>query len=269
VTGDPLIALEELADQVAARGVKRIDGDIVGDDTWYLWQPFAAGWSVDDPQTDDGAAVSALTVNDNVINLNIRPGANAGDPAQVAFNPPVEYYNIENRVRTVAAGGERRIHIERVPGSLDLRVWGAIPLGDKGEDTPLGIDDPALYAGKAFRQLLEERGIVVAGEPVARHLYPHELASLTQAAEPPADAAFELARHTSAPRRRWWRICGLPIKSARICTRKWRCGRWRGHGGMSAASKPGGKRCARSWAKSGWKAGDTTWWMARDYRGST
>ena len=37
VTGDPLTALQELADQVAARGVKRIDGDIVGDDTWYVW----------------------------------------------------------------------------------------------------------------------------------------------------------------------------------------------------------------------------------------
>ena len=37
--------LEELADQVAARGVKRIDGDIVGDDTWYVWEPYAAGWS--------------------------------------------------------------------------------------------------------------------------------------------------------------------------------------------------------------------------------
>ena len=35
-------------------GCKRIDGDIIGDDTWYVWQPYAAGWSIDDPQSDDG-----------------------------------------------------------------------------------------------------------------------------------------------------------------------------------------------------------------------
>ena len=203
VTGDPLAALEELADQVAARGVKRIEGDIVGDDTWYIWQPYAAGWSVDDPLSDDGAPISALTVNDNVFNLNVLPGPNAGDPAVLTLNPPVEYYRIDYRVRTVAAGAERRIHVERIPGSLDLRVWGTIPLRDKGQDLLLGIEDPALFAAKAFRRLLEQRGIPVAGGAVARHLYPHDVPDLLQAPVPPPDPApdpgTELARHTSAP----------------------------------------------------------------------
>jgi D-alanyl-D-alanine carboxypeptidase/D-alanyl-D-alanine-endopeptidase (penicillin-binding protein 4) len=199
VIGNHLVAYEELAGQIAARGVKIIDGDIVGDDTRYVWQPYAAGWSVDDPRSDDGAPVSALTINDNVFNLNVRPGANAGDPAVLALDPPVEYYSIDNRVRTTAAGGERRIHSARVPGSMDLRIWGTIPLKDKGEDLLLGIDDPALYAAKAFRQLLEQRGITVTGAAVARHLYPHELGNMMQAPEPPPDAGVELARHTSAP----------------------------------------------------------------------
>lgn len=199
VTGNPLVALQELADQVAARGVKRIEGDIVGDDTRYVWQPFAVGWSVNDPLSDDGAPVSALTVNDNVFTLNVLPGGAAGDPAVLALNPPVEYYSIDNRVRTVAAGGERRIHVERLPGSMELRVWGAIPADDRGQDLLLGIDDPALYAAKAFRQLLEQRGISVAGAAVARHLYPHDAANLSQATDPPADTGIELASHTSAP----------------------------------------------------------------------
>jgi serine-type D-Ala-D-Ala carboxypeptidase/endopeptidase (penicillin-binding protein 4) len=199
VTGNPLVALQELADQVAAQGVKRIDGDIVGDDTWYVWQPYASGWSVDDPRSDDGAPISALTVNDNVFTLNILAGAGAGDLAGLTLNPPVEYYNIDNRIRTVPAGGERRIHSERVPGSLDLHIWGTIPMRDREQETLLGIEDPALFAAKALKQLLEQHGITVTGAAVARHLYPHELASLTQAPEPLADTGTELARHTSAP----------------------------------------------------------------------
>ena len=199
VAGDPLAALADLADQVAAHGVKRISGDIVGDDTWYLWEPYATGWAIDDPRSDDGAPISALTIDDNTFTLNVQPGAAAGDLAALTLDPPVEYYSLDNRVRTLAAAGERRIHIDRLPGSMNLRVWGTIPLGDPGQDMLLGIEDPALYAAKALRYLLEQRGIAVDGSAVAHHLYANEVASLTQAPAPAPDSGIELARHTSAP----------------------------------------------------------------------
>src|ERR1017187_8998484 len=56
-SGDPLAAIEDLAAQVAARGVRSVSADIVGDDTAYVWQPYADGWSIDDPVWDYGAAV--------------------------------------------------------------------------------------------------------------------------------------------------------------------------------------------------------------------
>jgi serine-type D-Ala-D-Ala carboxypeptidase/endopeptidase (penicillin-binding protein 4) len=130
VAGNPLAAIEDLAGQVAARGVKRVDGDVIGDDTWYLWQPYAVGWAIDDPQSDDGTAVSALTINDNTLTLNVRPGAKVGDPAALSLTPPIEFYRLENRIRTVAAGGERRIHLRRIPGSRDAELWGTIALRD-------------------------------------------------------------------------------------------------------------------------------------------
>src|ERR1039458_6655267 len=53
-SGDPLAAIEDLAAQVAARGVRSVSADIVGDDTAYVWQPYADGWSIDDPVWDYG-----------------------------------------------------------------------------------------------------------------------------------------------------------------------------------------------------------------------
>ncbi|HEV2446498.1 MAG TPA: D-alanyl-D-alanine carboxypeptidase/D-alanyl-D-alanine-endopeptidase [Candidatus Sulfopaludibacter sp.] len=199
VTGDPLAAIEELADQIAARGVQRIDGDIVGDDTRYTWEPYAGGWSVDDPLYDYGAAVSALTINDNVQSLAVQPGARAGDMAALQLNPPLEYYTIDNRVVTVAADGVRRIHYERQAGSRNLAIWGTIPLGSDPQTLLLGIDDPPEFAALALRQALEERGIAVRGSAVARHQFPNEVADLTQT-EPPAPAAgIELASRVSGP----------------------------------------------------------------------
>jgi D-alanyl-D-alanine carboxypeptidase/D-alanyl-D-alanine-endopeptidase (penicillin-binding protein 4) len=196
--GNPLAALDDLADQVAARGVKRVDGDIVGDDTWYVWEPFAEGWAVDDLQYDYGAAVSALTLNDNTLSLTVQPGERAGDLATVTLDPPVEFYPIENRIRTVE-GGSRKIDFERDPGGSQVRLWGSIPLRDRGETLLLGVADPARYAAEAFRQALEERGIVVGGGAIARHLYRDEPADLKQLPTAADLAGVELARRTSAP----------------------------------------------------------------------
>jgi D-alanyl-D-alanine carboxypeptidase/D-alanyl-D-alanine-endopeptidase (penicillin-binding protein 4) len=199
ITGNPLTAIEDLADQIAAKGITRVDGDITGDDTWYVWEPYAPGWGVDDPLYDYGAPVSALTVHDNTLTLNIAPGAREGDPAALALRPALEYYRIDNRLRTVPAGGERRIHYHRAAGSLDLELWGTIPLRDRGEDLLLGIEDPAQFAAMALRQALEDRGIVVRGRAGAHHLFPDEVPNLTQGPEPEPPAGTELARRISAP----------------------------------------------------------------------
>lgn len=197
ITGNPLIAIEDLADQIAARHVTRIDGDIVGDDSWYIWEPYAPGWAEDDPLYDYGAPVSALTVEDNALGLTVLPGTHEGDTAGITLKPALDYYHIDNRVRTVAAGGERRIHYHRGAGSMDLQLWGTIPLRDKGEDLLLGIEDPAQFAALALRQALETRGITVQGKAVVHHRFPNEVANLTQGPEPDAPAGTELARRVS------------------------------------------------------------------------
>ena len=197
--GDPLAPIGALADQIAARGVKRVEGDILGDDTWYVWEPYAAGWGIEDPQSDDGPPVSALTLNDNVQTITVRPGAREGDLAAISLSPAIEFYRIDNRVRTTAAGSERKIYFDRVPGSRQARLWGTIPLRDRGLDMLAGIEDPALYAARALRQALEDRGITVEGGVAARHRYPYEVEDLTQSPAPGTGPGVELARLVSAP----------------------------------------------------------------------
>jgi D-alanyl-D-alanine carboxypeptidase/D-alanyl-D-alanine-endopeptidase (penicillin-binding protein 4) len=199
VTGNPLAAIEDLADQLVARGIHRVDGDIIGDDTWYVWQPYAEGWAVDDPQSDDGPPISALSLADNVLTLSVHPGAAIGDVAALSLLPPSEFYRIDNRVRTVAPGGERRITFQRIPGSRDAQLWGTIPLRDRGLDLLIGVEDPAQFAAQALLTALERRGVAVSGSAIAEHLFPDALASLDQTPEPPPLTGIELARRVSAP----------------------------------------------------------------------
>jgi len=196
-TGDPLSAIDDLAAQLAARGIRRIDGNIIGDDTWYVWEPYAPGWSLDDPQYEYGAPVSALTINDNVQSLTVNPGARDGDMAALTLNPALEYYTTENQVRTQS--GPRRIHFERAATSRVLQLWGTIPIAGAAEELGLGIADPAEFAALALKQALEDRGITVAGDAIARHLEPEDLPDLTQGPPPQPDEGIELAARTSAP----------------------------------------------------------------------
>ena len=163
-------SIEQLVDQLVARGLKRVDGDIVGDDRRYVWEPRPRGWSFDDAEWEYGAPVSALILNDNSFALTLRPGAHAGDLAQVWLTPPFEYFSIDNRVVT-GAGPERKVEIERDSGGREVHVRGVLRARDAGMSELLAVDDPARYAAEVLRDALERRGIVVRGQAAARHQF--------------------------------------------------------------------------------------------------
>jgi D-alanyl-D-alanine carboxypeptidase/D-alanyl-D-alanine-endopeptidase (penicillin-binding protein 4) len=166
--GDPLQALDELAAQVAAAGVSRIEGDLVGDDTWYPWDAYPSGWSVDDGVMGYGAGVSALTLNDNTLSLSARPARRAGEPAELSLRPPVEYFWLQNDFRT-GAGLPRRLELDRAPGSRVLRVSGSAPPDSGAFTQSIAVDDPALFAAQAFAEALARRGVALNGRITARH----------------------------------------------------------------------------------------------------
>jgi len=168
--------LEELADDLVRKGVKFIDGDVIADDSYYAFERYGEGWTQDDLVWEWGAPVSALTINDNVIFVNIMPADRAGEKAFVSIDPFADYYRIDNRIITTPPGtGPRRIYINREPGSSQLTLWGNIPVDDPGAGEALAIDDPAAFAAQVFRNLLEQRGIAIYGRSRTKHT---ELANL-------------------------------------------------------------------------------------------
>lgn len=173
---NPVRVLEKLADELAQKGLKYIDGDVVADDSYFAFERYGEGWSQDDLVWPEGAPVSALTINDNVIFINILPGTRPGDKAFVSVSPFADYYAIDNRLLTTPSGSGRRIYINREPGSTQLTLWGNLPVDDPGANEGLAIEDPAEFAASLLRHLLEVRGIAVYGKQRTRHT---ELASLS------------------------------------------------------------------------------------------
>jgi D-alanyl-D-alanine carboxypeptidase/D-alanyl-D-alanine-endopeptidase (penicillin-binding protein 4) len=167
---NPLRYLEAMADQVAATGLKLVNGDVVGDDTLFPWEPYPQDWSIDDTVWGYGAPVSALTINDNQIKVTVSPSAAAGQPATVAVNPAVpSYYTLDVSVTTGEKKSGSHVQMERALGSKVLRVYGTIAVDAQPDEEEVAIHDPAEYAAITLKGMLEARGIVVTGKARALH----------------------------------------------------------------------------------------------------
>jgi D-alanyl-D-alanine carboxypeptidase/D-alanyl-D-alanine-endopeptidase (penicillin-binding protein 4) len=189
---------QELADQVAAHGVREITGDLVADDSYFLFEPYSHGWDEEDLQWGYGAPVTALAFNDNALLLRVRPAAEAGGRAEVRLEPIADYYQLNNRVETVAAGARKQIYAERSPGSMQLDIWGEIPL-DAGEDLDsVSIANPPQLMGELLCRALEAQGIAVRGRVEVRHLTRLEAATTSDPFPQPASRVV-LAQHVSPP----------------------------------------------------------------------
>jgi len=186
--------IQEMADQLQARGVREITGKLIADDRYFLWEPFAPNWAVDDVAWGYGAPVSALAFDDNSLTLHVLPGEKVGDAAWVRVEPVPDYYLLRNALQTSAAGTEKNYLLQRQPGSMEIHVWGQIPADAHEDVATIAIADPPRLIIEKFSAALRTRGIVVNNECEVLHR------THVDAPSPPSPTPrVVLAEHQSPP----------------------------------------------------------------------
>lgn len=166
---DPTTPIDLLAQQVEQDGVRSVEGDIVGDDTFFLNEPYGQNWAWGDLQWDYGAPVSALSFNDNAARLFIHADESVPGGTVTEWTPPVEFYTVDNNMTPAATGETPHPGLERLPGALMVRAWGTV--GPNGLRVNMAVEDPAVYFASVFKEALRNRGILVSGSPVSRHKF--------------------------------------------------------------------------------------------------
>jgi D-alanyl-D-alanine carboxypeptidase/D-alanyl-D-alanine-endopeptidase (penicillin-binding protein 4) len=190
-------ALDLLAQQVEQAGVRTVDGNIVGDDSFFLDEPYGHDWSWDDLQWSYGAPVSALTLNDNTVELNLTPDLNSPASTTAAWSPTVGYYTLENAMTPALPGDPAHPGLDRRPGSMRVRAWGTAPAS--GLHVGMAIEDPADFTAAAFDQALQNRGIHVTGSPAAAHRFPTGTGSFAAERQQPLNLALAMLPTIAAP----------------------------------------------------------------------
>ncbi|HET7691665.1 MAG TPA: D-alanyl-D-alanine carboxypeptidase/D-alanyl-D-alanine-endopeptidase [Gemmatimonadota bacterium] len=154
---------EALADSLAARGLARVTGELLADESFWDADYVRGDWATYDLLWWYAAPVGALGFNDNSIDFHIRPGAAVGEPLVIDGEPASSFYSLENRAVTGPAGSERTFDLTREPGTNHVVAYGSLPVDAEPDVEYLAVVDPAGWAATVFREVLSRRGIAVEG----------------------------------------------------------------------------------------------------------
>jgi len=165
--GDPRFVSESLwkmIDDARIRGLKKVTGDIIVDDTWFTADRMAPGFNDKDQDSAYRAATGAMSLNFNSVSVQILPGKKVGDAPRVIPRPDSGFLDIKVTATTSSRGRARiQASARKMKDRTRLTISGRIPLKHAGIITRKRIDNPPLYAGFALAHGLERAGITFEG----------------------------------------------------------------------------------------------------------
>lgn len=164
--GRATAVLEEMAEALRASGARRIEGRLIGHEGLFKGERRGHDWTWGDLVWSYGAEVSALSFNENSVDLNVSPGEREGEPLVVDASPTSSYYRLDSAATTSGPGTTPALALARDPGANVIRLQGTYPLGQSPWEGRVALEDPARYAVTVFSEVLEARGIRIMGPVV-------------------------------------------------------------------------------------------------------
>ena len=160
VPGDPLLVIRELAQQIAKRGVKRVTGHVIVD---------ASMFREGERELGTGVVMSPIVVNDNLVDVFLRPGAAEGDSLTMNVSPATAYVRFVNQARTGAAGSRQRIRWAEdsslANGMHIVTIRGTMPARGPTVLFSYAVPSPTRYAEVVLAEALRDAGVTASVAP--------------------------------------------------------------------------------------------------------
>jgi len=148
-----------------AKSVTSVRGNLIIDATCFDRQFIHPSWPKEQLVRWYCAPVSAFALNDNCIDVKVRPGARPGLPATLILDPPTGYFTIRNTCQTVASGRSRAA-INRAAGTDTLVISGRLRSGAAGASSPVTVHDPIRFAAIVLKERLAKAGVRIGGRVI-------------------------------------------------------------------------------------------------------
>jgi PBP4 family serine-type D-alanyl-D-alanine carboxypeptidase len=152
--GDPLIVIKDFAKQIAAKGIRKIEGNIYVD---------ASLMPDGTPEGGTNVVMSSIIVNDNLIDFVGKPAAKVGDPAELTITPQTSYIHFTKKVFTGEPNSKLNFEysdpVTNADGTLEISLNGILPIGIAPQTAALPVPSPTQFATAALRDSIRAAGI--------------------------------------------------------------------------------------------------------------
>ncbi len=164
--GDVTYQFRLWAELLKRKGIKSIQGDIIGVDDVFDDIPHGLNWNPIDLVEWYAAEISALSFNDGCIDILIKGSDASGKPAELSLNPPTKYIQLIPSVKTVKTRkSDKGVEIVRNPKETALQVKGTIR-AKRSSTIYASVPNPTLFFATVLKETLQKEGVTVKGDPV-------------------------------------------------------------------------------------------------------
>jgi len=158
--GDPLLVVQQLAQQIADKGIKRVTGSVLIDISLFPEGERELGTNV---------VISPIVVNDNLVDVVVSAGEKEGAPVNAQIAPKTAYVQIINQATTGKADSTSSLNFiqetRKTDGSRTVTLTGTFPLGKPPEMASYAVPEPSRYAAVLLTEALRAKGIKIADPP--------------------------------------------------------------------------------------------------------
>ncbi|MCL2039241.1 MAG: D-alanyl-D-alanine carboxypeptidase/D-alanyl-D-alanine-endopeptidase [Bacteroidetes bacterium] len=185
--GDALLSIHDLeiiADEIRRYGINKINGNVIGDDTFFdnIYSRF--NYSGDKDVVEQTANVSALSLEKNVVNVIVTSGSAVGKSVNVSFKPASSSFVVSNSAKVSASvqptskqqkGKKKNTPKNPITISSNLDSLGCQVFYIKGSLSPnktytyrVFIQNPALATASALKDRLISGSVSVSGNAIKK-----------------------------------------------------------------------------------------------------
>ncbi|MFQ5561421.1 MAG: D-alanyl-D-alanine carboxypeptidase/D-alanyl-D-alanine-endopeptidase, partial [Nitrospinota bacterium] len=115
--GDPHMVSEELwllVRELRSKGIGKISGDVIGDDTFFDDERYGNGWRPSTNSRAYSAELGALSLNFNSIKVYIDSFEAPEKKPVVLLDPPTDYIDVQNRILSDKRTKKANLTLKRV-----------------------------------------------------------------------------------------------------------------------------------------------------------
>ncbi len=156
--------LQKWVNEVKKLGIKKVNGDIISDISYFGEIPIPDTWIWEDIANYYGNPGSALNYMDNLYFIHFKTGSIDGSPTTIIKTEPDNIgISFNNKVTSSSTTGDESF-IYYTNNKMECEIRGTLPWNKSDFSIKGSMPEPEMYLAKCFNGKLKSNGITVTGK---------------------------------------------------------------------------------------------------------